>query len=50
MFVSQDAMTLAVRLSEQTKGRLEALAARTGGARPCMHAAIKAHLADLESP
>jgi RHH-type rel operon transcriptional repressor/antitoxin RelB len=40
---------LAVRLSEQTEGRLEALAARTGRSKTFYaRAAIEAHLDDLE--
>ncbi|MBC3942106.1 TraY domain-containing protein [Sphingomonas albertensis] len=40
---------LAVRLSEQTEGRLEALAARTGRSKTFYaQAAIEAHLDDLE--
>jgi RHH-type rel operon transcriptional repressor/antitoxin RelB len=38
-------MMLAVRLSEQTEGRLEALAARTGRSKTFY---IEAHLDDLE--
>ena len=42
-------MMLAVRLSEQTEGRLEALAARTGRSKTFYaRAAIEAHLDDLE--
>ncbi len=40
---------LAVRLDEQTEGRLEALAARTGRTKTFYaRAAIEAHLDDLE--
>lgn len=40
---------LTVRLSEQTEGRLEALAARTGRSKTFYaRAAIEAHLDDLE--
>lgn len=42
-------MMLTVRLSEQTEGRLEALAARTGRSKTFYaRAAIEAHLDDLE--
>lgn len=42
-------MMLAVRLSEQTEERLEALAARTGRTKTFYaRAAIEAHLDDLE--
>jgi RHH-type rel operon transcriptional repressor/antitoxin RelB len=42
-------MMLAVRLSEQTEGRLEALDARTGRSKTFYaRAAIEAHLDDLE--
>ena len=43
-------MMLAVRLSEQTEGRLEALAARTGRSKTFYaRAAIEAHLDDIEN-
>jgi RHH-type rel operon transcriptional repressor/antitoxin RelB len=47
--VEEAAMMLAVRLSKQTEGRLEALAARTGRSKTFYaRAAIEAYLDDLE--